>query len=74
MSGGGDAAGLRAVVDHTECFGFAFCAGTLPDVFWLDAEGHAVARDVDADESLLAQAADDCPRGAITIVPRPGDR
>lgn len=73
MSGGGGAAGPRAVVDHAECFGFAFCVGTLPAVFSLDAEGHAVARDVDADEAMLAQAADDCPRGAITIVRRTPD-
>lgn len=59
---------LRAVVDRDECFGFGFCADTLPDVFFLDEEGRSVARDVDADPGALASAADSCPRGAISIV------
>lgn len=63
---------LRAMVDREQCFGFGFCAGVLPDVFHLDASGHAVALDVDADPALLARAADDCPRSAITLVPRDG--
>jgi ferredoxin len=65
---------LRAVVDRDECFGFAYCVETLPAVFSLDAEGKSVALDVDADHGLLAQAADACPRGAITLRPRPDRR
>jgi ferredoxin len=61
---------LRAVVDREECFGFGFCVETLPAVFSLDEEGKSVALEVDADQGLLAQAADACPRGAITLVPR----
>jgi ferredoxin len=61
---------LRAVVDREECFGFGFCVDTLPAVFSLDDEGRSVALDVDADQGLLAQAADACPRAAITLVPR----
>jgi hypothetical protein len=44
----------------------------LPAVFSLDEEGKSVALDVDADPDLLAQAADACPRAAITLVPRAG--
>lgn len=61
---------LRAVVDRDECFGFGFCVETLPAVFSLDEEGKSVALDVDADQGLLAQAADACPRAAITLVAR----
>lgn len=66
------AGGLRAVVDRGECFSFGFCVEALPAVFALDATGISVAGDVDADPALLAQAADACPRAAITLV-RPGD-
>jgi ferredoxin len=67
----GDGAGaLRAVVDREDCFGFGFCVGTLPAVFAIDETGHAVALDVDADAGRLAQAVDDCPRGAISLIRR----
>ncbi len=57
------------VVDPDECFGFGFCAALLPDVFVLDAAGRAVVQEgVVADVALLRQAAEDCPRGAISIV------
>ena len=61
---------LRAVVDREECFGFGFCVETLPAVFSLDGEGKSVALDVEADGDLLAQAADACPRSAISVVAR----
>ncbi len=66
---------VRALVDRDECFGFGFCADTLPSVFSLDGEGKSVALAVDADPALMARAADDCPRGAITLVSwsRPDD-
>ena len=59
---------LRAIVDREECFGFGFCVETLPAVFSLDGEGKSVALDMDADGVLLAQAADACPRAAISLV------
>ena len=59
---------LRAIVDRAECFGFGFCADAVPAVFSLDAEGKSVALDVDVDPDLLVQAADTCPRSAITLV------
>lgn len=58
---------IRARVDPAECFGFAFCVSSLPDVFRLEAAGTAVALDVDADADLLRAAAEDCPRGAISL-------
>jgi len=61
---------LRAIVDRSECFGFGFCVETLPAVFSLNGEGKSTPLDVDADQVLLAQAADACPRSAITLVPR----
>lgn len=62
-----DAVRLRARVDPAECFGFAFCVSSLPDVFRLEAAGTAVALDVDADADLLRVAVEDCPRGAISL-------
>jgi ferredoxin len=59
---------LMAVVDREECFGFGFCVETLPVIFSLDETGKSVALDMDADHVLLAQAADACPRAAITLV------
>jgi ferredoxin len=58
---------FRARVDRAECFAFGFCLSTLPEVFSLDAEGKAVAADVDGDEASLRIAAEDCPRGAISL-------
>ena len=66
------AGGLRAIVDRGECFSFGYCVEALPGVFSLDATGISVAADVDADPGLLAQAADACPRAAISLV-RPGE-
>ena len=58
----------RAVVDREECFGFAFCAAAVPAVFSLDAEGKSVALDVEVDPEVLHDAADACPRSAISVV------
>lgn len=66
----GPAERLLAIVDREECFGFAFCVDTVPAVFSLDGEGKSVALDVEADGDLLAQAADACPRSAISLVAR----
>ena len=65
---------LRAVVDREECFGFANCADLLPSVFALDEDGISVPADVDADEALLAQAVDNCPRSAISLVRRASEK
>ncbi len=62
----------RAIVDRDACFGFAFCAAALPGVFSLDAEGKSVARDIEVDHGLLLEAADACPRSAISVVRRAG--
>lgn len=59
---------LRAIIDREECFSFGFCVEALPAVFSLDEEGKSVALDMDADGVLLAQAADACPRAAISLV------
>lgn len=65
---------LRAVVDRGECFGFGYCAASLPAVFHLDAEGKSVAIEVDVDRALLVEAAEACPRGAISLMPIAGRR
>ena len=67
-SSGGAEHALRAVIDRDECFGFAVCVATVPQVFHLDADGISVAADVDADPALLDAAVDGCPRGAISLI------
>jgi ferredoxin len=62
---------LRAIVDRAECYGFANCVDTLPDVFESDEEGISVARDVDADAALLEIAVNGCPRNAISLMSQP---
>ncbi|NBM19452.1 ferredoxin, partial [Streptomyces sp. GC420] len=53
------------------CVGSAFCAGTAPGVFRLDATRRArpLDPDTDASEDVLA-AAEGCPVEAITITLR----
>lgn len=59
---------LRAVIDRDECFGFGFCADHLPEVFAIDESGHGVVIGDTADLDRLRLAADDCPRGAISLL------
>jgi ferredoxin len=60
----------RPVVDREECMGFGYCEEALPAVFHVDEEGLAVVSDVPADQTLLEDAVDGCPRGAISLKPR----
>ena len=60
---------LRPVVDREECMGFGYCEETLPEVFKVDDEGRSVVTDVAADPTLLEEAVDGCPRGAISLEP-----
>jgi ferredoxin len=50
--------------------GFGYCEETLPAVFHVDEEGLSVVTDVPADQALLEDAVDGCPRGAISLMPR----
>jgi ferredoxin len=60
----------KPVVDRDECMGFGYCEETLPAVFHVDEEGLSVVTDVPADQALLDDAVDGCPRGAISLRPR----
>ncbi len=60
--------GVRVAVDHDVCVGSAMCVAIAPAVFRLNDErqaevvpGEVVAAD------LAAEAAENCPVGAITV-------
>jgi ferredoxin len=57
-------------VDRDECMGFGYCEEMLPAVFHVDEEGLSVVTDVPAEQALLEDAVDGCPRGAISLTPR----
>ena len=63
--------GQRPAIDREECMGFGFCVEAMPDVFRIDDEGKSVVLDGDASADDLEAVADDCPRGAISLEPRP---
>ena len=61
----------RPVIDREECMGFGYCADALPDVFRIDVDGKAEVLDAPATGDELETVVDDCPRGAISLEPRP---
>ena len=68
MSATQDDEPLPAVVDREQCFGFGYCAEILPDVFVIDASGHATVVASRPDPLLIAEAVAACPRSAISAV------
>lgn len=60
---------MNAYVDREICIGCGLCANTAPEVFRMDAENLAYAINpvCAGEEDNAAEAADDCPVGAITL-------
>lgn len=61
---------MKAYVDKDLCTGCGLCESTCPDVFELDDDGIAVAKDIELKGELLEDAEtarDDCPVEAIDI-------
>ncbi|BBZ75148.1 ferredoxin [Mycolicibacterium anyangense] len=63
---------MKIRVDTTKCSGIGMCEMLAPDLFEIgeDGQSHVLATADDhagADPSLAAEAASNCPTGAITI-------
>jgi len=61
---------MKVRVDASVCAGFGVCVGLSPDVFELHDDGYAIVRvgEVPPElEEVVAQAANQCPSGAIKI-------
>jgi len=64
---------MRVIVDFGLCESNGVCAGLAPDVFDLgdDDRLHLLAEDLpDTDETRLTDAARQCPRQAIQLLPQ----
>ena len=61
---------MKVRVDEGVCAGFGVCVGLSADVFELHDDGYAIVRVAEVPEELegvVAQAANQCPSGAIKI-------
>lgn len=59
---------LRVLVDADLCVGSQMCVGTHPDLFRIDATGHASYVGQRLDEAAALEAADLCPTSAIKLI------
>lgn len=59
---------MKAKVDPDMCIGCGLCAGTVPEVFEMNADGKAEALDTVTDENQdsVQEAIDSCPSNAIS--------
>lgn len=55
---------MRAYVDQDTCIGCGLCAGSVPEVFEMNADGKAEAV-ADGPEDQVREAIDACPVSAI---------
>lgn len=61
---------MKASVDHNLCIGCGVCESECPEVFEMNDEGLAVAKDGEIGEDVLERAKEaqsQCPVEAITI-------
>ena len=61
---------MRAFVDKEECISCGLCPDICGDIFSMDDDGLAVAKDIEIPEEILDEAQDaeaSCPSEAITI-------
>jgi ferredoxin len=59
---------FRAVVDYDRCAGVTMCLQAAPGAFALNGDGQSEFQAGDWDGSELAEAADECPMSAITVL------
>ena len=61
---------MKAYVDKNTCIGCGLCADICPEIFEMEDDGLAVAKDIDIPDDLLEsakEAEESCPVDAITI-------
>ncbi len=61
---------MRANVDKEECIGCGLCPDICPEIFSMEDDGLAVAKDIEIPEDVLEsaqEAEDSCPSDAITV-------
>lgn len=61
---------MRAFVDKNTCIGCGLCPSICSDIFEMDDDGLAIAKEIDIEDSLIdsaKEAEDSCPVGAITV-------
>jgi ferredoxin len=69
--------GVRILIDPVACDAYGYCAELLPEAVTLDEWGYPLVDGKPIPPELAAvarRAARDCPRRAITLRERPGDR
>lgn len=61
---------MKGFVDKDTCIGCGICVGVCPDIFEMDVDDLAVAKEIEIPEDVLEaakEAADQCPVAAITV-------
>ena len=61
---------MKASVDKDTCIGCGLCPEISPEIFSMEDDGLAVAKDIEIPEDLLdsaKEAEDSCPVGAIIV-------
>ena len=59
---------IRVVIDTDLCVGAGICAGTHPNLFELQPDGHAAYVGEKLDEAAAREAAELCPVSAISLI------
>lgn len=68
---------VQILIDPVKCDAYGYCAELLPEVITLDEWGYPLVDGKPIPSDLVAvarRAARDCPRRAIALRERPGDR
>ena len=66
---------MQITINRDECIGCGNCESIAPDVFALDDEGIAtVTNPAGAEDSVIQEAAESCPVGAIMLCDDAGAR
>lgn len=57
----------KVVIDRSLCSGFGSCAEMAPEIFSVETDGLAEARQGSSDDPSVVDAALGCPMGAIAV-------